>query len=215
MRTARELVQDAAHTEGEGNMLLMVIGLALFFLVHLLPTSPDIRRSVVERYGEGPYKLAFSLVSAAGLALVVYGYAKLGHTPGKNPEIWLPPNWLRHVTMLLMPIAFVLLAAAYIPSRIRTAARHPMLAAIKIWAFAHLLVNGDLASIVLFGSFLAYAVYDRISVKKRVALGPLGAAQGGLAGDVAAVAVGLAVYVVFLLWGHAALVGVPLVPGWT
>jgi uncharacterized membrane protein len=208
MVTADEVV-------GEGIMLLMVIGLALFFIVHLLPTVPDIRRSVVERYGEGPYKLAFSLLSAAGLALVVYGYAKLGHAPGKNPEIWLPPHWLRHVTMLLMPIAFVLLAAAYIPSRIRTAVRHPMLAAVKIWAFAHLLVNGDVASIVLFGSFLAYAVYDRISVKKRDALGPLGAAQGGFAGDVAAVAVGLAVFVVFLLWGHAWLIGVPLVPGWT
>jgi uncharacterized membrane protein len=195
-------------------MLLMVVGLGLFFLVHLVPTFPDIRRGVVERFGEMPYKLAFSLVSAVGLALIVYGFAKLSHASGKNPEIWLPPNWLRHLTMLLMPIAFVLLAAAYIPSRIRTATRHPMLAAIKIWAFAHLLVNGDLASIVLFGSFLAYAVYDRISVKKRAALGPLGEAPGGLGGDVAVVVVGLSAYAVFLLWGHAALIGVPLVPGW-
>lgn len=196
-------------------MLLMVIGLALFFILHLLPTVPDLRRGLVERFGERPYKLLFSLVSAAALALIVYGYAKLGHTPGKNPDIWLPPVWMRHVTMSLMPIAFVLLAAAYIPSRIRTAARHPMLAAVKVWAFAHLLVNGDLASIILFGSFLAYAVYDRISVKKRAALGPLGAARGGLNGDVAVIAVGLIVYVVFLLWGHARLIGVPLVPGWT
>lgn len=196
-------------------MLLMVIGLIVFFLIHLVPTVPDVRRSLVERMGEGAYKGLFSVVSAIGLALIIYGYAKLYHTPGKNPELWMPPHAMRHVAMLLMLFAFVLLAAAYIPSRIRTAVRHPMLVAVKLWAFAHLLVNGDLASVVLFGSFLMWAVFDRISVKHRAALGPLGARAGGLGGDVAAVAVGIALYVFMLLWGHARLIGVPLVPGWT
>ena len=196
-------------------MLTLVVGLLVFIIVHLAPTAPDVRRSLVERFGEPAYKLAFSLVSALGLALIVYGFAKLHATPGKNPELWTPPHAMRHVTMLLMLIAFVLLAAAYIPSRIRTAVQHPMLAAVKLWAFAHLLVNGDLASIVLFGSFLAWAIYDRISVKRRAALGPLGARTGGLAGDVAAVAVGVGLYLIMLLWGHARLIGVPLVPGWT
>lgn len=195
-------------------MLLMIVGLVIFFLVHLVPTSPELRHSLRERMGEGAYMLAFSAVSVLGLVLIVYGYGKLYATPGKNPEIWSPPQAMRHVAMLLMLPAFVLLAAAYIPSRIRTTVRHPMLAAVKLWALAHLLVNGDLASIVLFGSFLAWAVYDRISVKHRAALGPLGDRQGGTGGDIAAAAVGSAAFVVMLLWGHARLIGVPLVPGW-
>ena len=114
------------------------------------------------------------------------------------------------LTLALMLVAFILLAAAYIPSRIRTAVKHPMLAAVKLWAFAHLLVRGDLASLLLFGSFLAYGVFDRISVKKRHALGPLGAAQGGLKGDIVVVAVGTVAYLLMLLFGHAYLIGVPL-----
>jgi uncharacterized membrane protein len=196
-------------------MLLMVVGLAVFFLIHLVPTSPDTRRVLVERMGEGAYKAFFSVVSAVGLALIVYGYGKLYATPGKNPVIWVPPAGMRHATMLLMLFSFVLLAAAYIPSRIRTMAKHPMLAAVKLWAFAHLLVRGDLASIVLFGSFLAWAVYDRISLKSRAAYGPLGARTGGLFGDVAVLVVGIALYLAMLLWGHARLIGLPLVPGWT
>lgn len=196
-------------------MLLMIVGLALFFLIHLVPTAPEVRRSLAERMGEGPYKLMFSVVSAVALALFVYGYAKLHATPGKNPVIWSPPAGMRHATLLLMLFSFILLAAAYIPSRIRSAAKHPMLIAIKLWALAHLLVRGDLASMVLFGSFLAWAVFDRISVKRRAALGPLGAKTGGLGGDIAVLVVGLGLYALMLLWGHARLIGIPLVPGWT
>ena len=196
-------------------MGMLLGGLVIFIGGHLLATMRGTRASLIARAGERAYKVLFSIVSAVGLALIVYGYAKLYATPGKNPELWSPPAAMRHVAMTLMLIAFVLLAAAYIPSRIRTAARHPMLAAVKLWAFAHLLVNGDLASIVLFGSFLAWAVYDRISLKQRMALGPLGTRTGGMAGDLAAVIVGVGLFVVMLLWGHARLIGVPLVPGWT
>ncbi len=196
-------------------MMMMVVGLALFFLIHLVPTAPDVRRSLIERLGENTYKIAFSVVSFAALALIVYGYGKLHLTPGKNPVIWNPPPALRHVTMLLMLFAFILLAAAYIPSRIRTAVGHPMLAAVKLWAVAHLLVRGDLASMVLFGSFLGWAVFDMISVKKRGARGPLGARTGGLGGDLLAVVIGLSLYAVMLLWGHARLIGVPVLPGWS
>ena len=110
--------------------------------------------------------------------------------------------------------AFILLAAAYIPSRIRTAVGHPMLAAIMLWSLSHLLVNGDLASIVLFGSFLVYSVYDRISVQQRAALGPLGSRQGTIAGDFTAILVGTGAFIAMLLWGHARLIGVALIPGW-
>lgn len=195
-------------------MLLMIVGLALFFLIHLVPTAPEVRRTLCERLGEGTYRLVFSVVSAVGLALIVYGYAKLHATPGKNPMIWSPPQGMRHATLLLMLFASILLAAAYIPSRIRTAAKHPMLAAVKLWALAHLLVRGDLASMVLFGSFLAWAVFDRISVKRRAALGPLGSSTGGIGGDIAALLVGVGIYVIMLLWGHARLIGIALIPGW-
>src|SRR5262249_55655523 len=108
--------------------------------------------------------------------------------------------------------ALILLVAAYIPSRIRTAIRHPMLIAVMLWAFAHLLTNGDLAAVLLFGSFLAYSVYDVLSASQRVALGPLGGARGSAIGDVAAIAAGLALYALLVVWGHRMLTGVPLLP---
>ena len=197
-------------------MLTMIVGLVIFFAIHLVPAAPDVRRSLVDRMGEGAYKGLFTVVSAIGLAVIVYGYSKLYLTPGKNPVIWTPLHGMRHVAMTLMLPAFILLAAAYIPSRIRTMAKHPMLAAVKLWALAHLLVRGDLASMVLFGSFLAWAVFDRISVKRRGGgQGPLGTATGGIGGDVAAVVVGIGLYAFMLLWGHARLIGVPLIPGWS
>jgi uncharacterized membrane protein len=103
--------------------------------------------------------------------------------------------------------------AAYVPSRIRTAVGHPMLTALMIWAFAHLLANGDLASVLLFGSFLGFAVYDRISVIGRLSPGPLGNAKGGALHDIVVIAVGLALYALLLFWGHAKLTGVALLPG--
>ena len=110
--------------------------------------------------------------------------------------------------------AMILLVAAYVPSRIRSAVGHPMLAAIKIWALAHLLANGDLASLVLFGSFLVWVVVDRISVKRRGALGPLGSATStSPINDLIVVGVGLALYAVMLVWGHRWLIGVPLLAG--
>ena len=195
-------------------MLLMIVGLALFFAIHLVPTAPDVRRGLIDRFGEGPYKLFFSAIALVGFAIIVLGYAKLQLHPGKNPVLWDPPVWMRHITMLLMLAAMILLVAAYVPSRIRTAVGHPMLAAIKFWALGHLLVNGDLGSIVLFGSFLAWAIYDRISVKKRGGgFGPLGTATASSAlNDVIVVLLGLALYAIFLLWAHAYLIGVPLMP---
>ena len=190
-------------------MLLLAVGLALFFAVHVLPTRPELRQGLLGRFGETAYKLGFAAVSLAGLALIVVGYHKLQLNPGKNPILWTTPLWLRHGVLLAMLPALILLVAAYVPSRIRTAVRHPMLAAVKLWALAHLAVNGDLGSLLLFGGFLAYGVYDRISVQQRQALGPLGASTGGLGGDVAVVAIGAALWYVMLKWGHAWLIGVP------
>ena len=170
------------------------------------------RAGLVERLGAGPYRGLFSLASIAGLVLIVLGYGQMQGLGRGNPELWIPPTWIKHVVLLLMIPAMILLVAAYVPSRIRSAVRHPMLAALTIWAFAHLLANGDLASLLLFGSFLAFAVIDRISVTTRASPGPLGNAKGGALHDMAVIACGLALYLLILFWGHARLTGVPLLP---
>jgi uncharacterized membrane protein len=193
-------------------MWLLLVGLGLFFVAHLIPTRPDLRARLVARIGAGRYSGLFSVVSLVALAMIVWGYGRMQGLARGNPQVWDPPAWSKHVTMLLMVPALILLVAAYVPSRIRNATGHPMLLAIMLWALGHLLANGDLASLLLFGSFLAYAVYDRISVGQRHALGPLGEAKGGLPGDVAAIAGGLVLYALLLFWGHQKLTGVPLLP---
>jgi uncharacterized membrane protein len=197
---------DNAH------MALLVGGLALFIVVHLVPTRPALRAELVGRLGPGLYRGLFSLASIAGLVLIVLGYS---HTQGLgrgNPQLWVPPVWIKHVVFALMIPAMVLLVAAYVPSRIRSAVGHPMLTALMIWAFAHLLANGDLASVLLFGSLLGYAVYDRISVVGRPSPGPLGNAKGGAIHDILVIVAGMALYTLMLFWGHAKLTGVPLLP---
>lgn len=194
-------------------MMVLVVGLILFLGVHLVPTSPELRDGLKERIGEVPYKAIFSLLSLVGLVVIVLGYHKLQLHPGKNPILWDPPTWTRHIAVALMLPAMILLVASVIPSRIRTAVRHPMLIAIKTWAFAHLIANGDLGALLLFGSFLAFAVYDRISVKKRGAQGPLGNATPSSAiNDFIVVVVGVALYAALLYGGHQWLIGVAPIP---
>lgn len=192
-------------------MLPLIIGLIVFLGIHLVPTNPALRSGLAERFGEKQWKVVFSVISLIGFALIVYGYHKMQVMPGKNPQLWDPPAWTRHVALLLMLPAMILLVAAYVPSRIRDVLQHPMLTAVKLWALAHLLANGDLASLLLFGSFLAYAVYDRISVKKRGARGPLGGRSGGPVNDLAVVAIGIGLYAFMLHMGHKLLIGVMVV----
>lgn len=196
-------------------MMALILGLVIFLGVHLLPTNTALRDGLVARFGPGAYKAVFSILSLVGFVIIVLGYYKMQHLyPGKNPVLYEPPVWMRHITLALMLPAMIFLVAAQIPSRIRNAVRHPMLLSIKLWALGHLLANGDVASLLLFGSFLAYAVYDRISVKKRGALGPLGNKQpGGVMNDVLVVVIGVALYAALLLGGHAWLFGVAPLPG--
>ena len=186
-------------------MLLLSVGLVLFIAVHLLPTNPDLRRSLVSRYGEAAYKGVFSIFALAGLVLMVIGWSK-----AKRVGLWTPPGWGRHATMALMLPVFPLLVMAYLPGRVSAALRHPMLAAVKLWALAHLLVRGDSASLILFLGLLAWAVYDRISLKAREATGLVTVKSGPAINDVVAIVVGLAIYAAFARWGHAYLIGVPL-----
>lgn len=194
-------------------MMVLIVGLILFLGVHLIPTSPELRDGLKERIGDTPYKIIFSLLSLVGLVVIVLGFHKLQLHPGKNPILWDPPVWTRHIAVALMLPAMIFLVASLIPSRIRTAVRHPMLIAIKTWAFAHLIANGDLGALLLFGSFLAFAVYDRISVKRRGAQGPLGSAQpSSPINDVAVVLLGVGLFAALLFGGHQWLIGVAPIP---
>ncbi|MFM2423253.1 MAG: hypothetical protein RL291_1783 [Pseudomonadota bacterium] len=189
-------------------MLKLLAGLIAFHGIHLLPVFQAQRARFKEAVGNIGYQVVFAVLSFAGLYLMAKGYGELRGLPRQNPTLYTPPAFLKHIAYLLMLPAFILMAAAYIPSRIRTAAKHPMLASIKLWALAHLLVRGDLASVLLFGSFLAYGVIDRISVKKRGAMGPLGDRTGN--GDAIVLALGIGAYLLMFFWGHAYLIGIPV-----
>lgn len=194
-------------------MVWLILGLVLFLGVHSVAiVAPTGRDRLVQRLGENAFKGAYSLLSLAGLVLIVWGYSATREAP---VLLYALPGWARHVAALLMLPVFVLLLAAYLPGRIKTATKHPMLVAVKLWALSHLLAQsatgGTLADVLLFGAFLAWAVADRISLKRRAAAGPLRTvptlpASG--ANDAIALVGGLALYALFVFWAHAWLFGV-------
>jgi uncharacterized membrane protein len=186
----------------------MILGLVLFFGVHLLTTQRELRARFVASMGEGGYKGFYSLVSLAGLALIVWGFA--AYRSAGMIEVWQPPAAFKHITEALMLPAVILVTASYIRGRIYTTLKHPMLAGIKLWAAAHLLVNGDLGSIILFGSFLAWAVFDRISLKHRADGGAPPIPVGGTGNDLIAVAVGIVAYLALGFVFHPVVIGVPV-----
>src|SRR5258707_10452416 len=146
-------------------LLVMILGLILFLGIHTLTTQRDLRAGFVASMGEGGYKIFYALVSITGLALIAWGFAEYRATGWI--DVWNPPKAFKHITVALMLPAVILVVASYLRGRIYTTLKHPMLAGVKLWAAAHLLANGDLGSIILFGSFLAWAVFDRISLKHR------------------------------------------------
>jgi uncharacterized membrane protein len=187
-------------------MLLLILGLLLFLGAHSVSiVRPGLRAQAVARIGELPWKLGYAVLSLVGLILLVQGY---GDVRATGPVVlYTPPVWLRHVSLLLMVPVFVLLLAAYLPGRIQGTLKHPMLLAVKLWAIAHLLANGTLADLVLFGGFLVWAVADVVSLKRRAPL-PAPGAPPGRWNDLIALAGGLALYVAFLLILHRWLIGV-------
>jgi uncharacterized membrane protein len=189
-------------------LLGMILGLVLFFGVHSLTTQREVRARVIASSGEGGYKIGYSLVSALGLVLIVWGFAHYRATG--MWEIWTPPTALKHLTVALMLPAVILVVASYIRGRIYTRLKHPMLTGIKLWAAAHLLANGDLGSIILFGSFLGWAVFDRISLKHRADSGAPPIPVGGPSNDLIAVAVGIVAYLALAFAFHPVVIGVPV-----
>jgi len=187
---------------------VMILGLVLFLGIHIFITKRDARADLIARVGEGGYKIGFSVVSLAGLALIVWGFAAYRATGWI--DVWYPPIAMKHITIALMLPAIILIAASYIRGRIYTTLKHPMLAGIKLWAAAHLLANGDLGSIILFGSFLAWAVFDRISLKRRPVSAASSIPVGGIGNDAIAVAVGVVAYLALGFAFHPVVVGVPV-----
>jgi uncharacterized membrane protein len=192
-------------------LAIMIIGLAAFLGAHTLVALRPQRAAVIARVGEGPYKGLFALVSLVGIILIGYGFAR--YRAAGYIDVWMPPRWTRHVTEALVWPSIIFIVAAYVPSQIKRVLKHPMLVGVKLWAVAHLLSNGDLGSIILFGSVLAWAVYDRIAVKRRVdaAAAPVAIApSGGYRNDFIVVVVGTLLFFALGFWFHPWVIGVPV-----
>jgi len=188
-------------------MLLLVLGLAIFLGAHSVRIVADGWRTArIARMGPLTWKAAYSIVSLIGFVLIVWGY---GAARGATPVLYVPPTWLRHVAALLTIPAFVLLVAAYVPgTRIKRAVGHPMVLGVKLWALAHLLANGTLADVLLFGAFLAWSVASYTAARRRDRATGEVYLIGPVSRDVVAVVVGLIAWAAFAFWLHALLIGV-------
>ena len=190
-------------------LAVMILGLVLFLGIHTVTTQRELRAGLIASFGEGGYKIGYAAASLLGLALIVWGFSQYRAT-GLLP-VWTPPKAFRHIALALMLPAVILVVASYIRGRIYTTLKHPMLAGVKLWAAAHLLANGDLGAIILFGSFLGWAVFDRISLKHRADRGAPPIPVGGPGNDLIAIAVGVLAYLALAFAFHPAVIGVPVV----
>lgn len=188
-------------------MTFLILGLILFLGTHSIRLVADgWRTAQVGRLGLNRWKGLYSLASALGLGLVVWGY---GLSRAEPVVLWLPPGWTRHLAALLTLPAFVLIAAAYVPgSRIKAAVGHPMVAGVKVWAIAHLLSNGNLADVLLFGAFLLWAVLDFRSARQRDRAAGVVYRPGSAARDGLVIAAGTGVWALFAGFLHLWLIGV-------
>jgi uncharacterized membrane protein len=188
-------------------MSYLILGLILFLGVHSVRIAADGWRSAqLARLGENAWKGLYSLVSIAGFALIIWGYGQARLTP---QVLWATPKGMAHLASLLTLIAFVLLAAAYVPrNHLKARLRHPMILGVKLWALAHLLANNTLADLLLFGAFLLWAVLDFRAARQRDRANPPAPLPASTAGTGATVIIGLAAWAGFSFWAHAAWIGV-------
>ena len=184
---------------------ILMAGLVLFIGAHVFVTMRDQRAALIGRIGEWPYKGSLALVSVIGLILIGYGFGEYRATDWI--DVWYPPRWTFYITELLMWPASIFVVAAYIRGNIWRTLKHPMLVGVKTWAVAHLISNGDLGSILLFGSFLLWAGYDRMTLKHRADAGAPAIPAGGHRNDIIALVVGTVLYVVLGLVFHPLVVG--------
>lgn len=194
-------------------MIWLILGLVLFLGIHSVRiVAPEFRQAQIDQRGLNAWKGIYTVISIVGFVILVWGYGIARQDP---VVFFVAPAWMSHVVALLMLPVMILLVASQVPAgRIKAAVKHPMLLGVKIWALAHLLVNGDLASVLLFGGFLAWAVVDRISEKKRLQAGlTSNPVAGPLKWDIIAVVGGLVLYVLFVVVLHKLLIGVPPIIG--
>jgi uncharacterized membrane protein len=182
-------------------MLTMIVGLVLFLGTHSIRlVAEDWRHRQISQHGENLWMAIYTIISIAGLVLIVNGY---GETRLAPHVIWLPPHWLKQTMAILLLPTFVLLAAAYIPgSKIKAVTGHPMVASVKLWAFAHLLANGNLADMLLFGSFTLWAIVDYRNLRRRDKNAGRHYAVVGISRDITAISVGLVVWLAFVFFLH-------------
>lgn len=191
-------------------MSTLILGLVLFLGVHSISIiNATWRDRAIARIGFPGWQALYAVVAIAGLVMMIKGY---GVARLNGPILYTTPPWLNYLAIVLQVVVFPLLLATYLPGRIQATVKHPMLAGTKAWALAHLLVNGGVADVMLFGGFLAWAVADRISLKRRTPAPPPGAPASRF-NDAVAVILGLAVYAAFLFGLHQHLFGVPPLPG--
>lgn len=192
-------------------MTLLIAGLIIFLGIHSLKLfAPARQASLSVRFGTGTWKVIYSIVSVVGLLLIIKGYADARMNP---IWLWMPPAGLRHLALLLTAIGFVLLAAAYVPgNRLKAKLGHPMFAAVKIWALAHLLANGSLADVLLFGSFLAWAIAGFAISRRRDRTMGIQRPAGTLSADLITIVIGLVSWAVFAMFLHTMLIGVSPMP---
>jgi uncharacterized membrane protein len=186
---------------------VLILGLVVFLGDHIFVTRRDARAAAIARLGIKTYRAIFALAAIVGLALIVWGYGQ--YRAHELIQVWSPPVFMRHITVGLMLLAVILFTAAFIPSHIKAKAKHPMLAGVKTWALAHLLSNGDLGSILLFGSFLAWGVYARVAAKRRGDVGTT-VAPAGWTNDIIALLVGIVIYLALGFAFHPIFIGVPV-----
>lgn len=191
-------------------MAYLVLGLLVFLGTHSLRMGGDARRDALRlRFGEAKFKAAYALLSALGLVLVVYGFGLARETP---VVLWTPPAGMRHGAFLLMLVSMVLLAASYVPGNaIRARLHHPMVLSVKVWALAHLLANGTVAHLVLFGGFLVWSVLIFRASRRRDKALVVQYPAGSLGATAVTVGIGLFLWVLLLVWLHGVLIGVRLI----
>jgi len=184
-----------------------IIGLIVFLGAHVFVSMRGEREALIKRLGRGPYLGLFSLVSIIGLVLIGYGFAR--YRAEGMILLWYPPAWTRQIVVVLMWPASIAIVAAYIPGDIKRVLKHPMLVGVKLWAFAHLCANGDVGGIILFGSVLVWAVYDRITLKRRSDPGAPPIPAGGRRNDIIAIVVGTILYLALGFVFHPIVIGLP------
>lgn len=189
-------------------LLTLILGLVVLLGAHVFVTFRAPRAALIARLGQG-YRALFALVSLVGLVLVIWGFGE--YRAHGWIQIWSPPAVMRDIMMPLVLLAVIVLVSAFIPSRIRKLVKHPMLTSVKTWALAHLLANGDLGGIILFGSFLLWGGYSRVAAKRR---GDIGAAAkfvpSGWTNDIIVVVLGTGIFLALGFWFHPYVIGLPV-----